>query len=255
MRRYPHTRKIADLHSYVDAYYSYHSLNEETGQYDSGYTHVSCKLCSDANKAHTIRFKPLLSSTHEVRDAILPHLQEAHKAEKCSHCNSIVTKRGMKRHNSGMFCRAAQHKNKLLSEGKKYVAEYRVKGIQRFFTDLADQLVYGDENTPKDSRVTSLSAYERAKIYNEANLIAAHFEDIIGCTMEPTKFEAGGWGAKRRIITQYWISAEYERLLDLMPTYYWDHKTMDTVARYHAHPEERDAIICILEMQNESNNA
>lgn len=253
MQRY--RQKLGYLYDYVDAFYSYDVFNQSTNSYERGYTHVVCSLCHKAGKEHVVRFDPPVLGLKEVRDAIYPHLADAHSLTSCSHCNSCVTRRGLKNHQKGMECRAAQNKSRLLSEGKKHVSSYRIEGIRRFFNGLADELIYGTSASERaDVRLTSLSNYEQTKIRNEANLFAAQFEDIVGLTKEPTLFERGGWGAKRRIETQSWISAEYDRLLELLPGYFWNHNHTEIVARYHERPEERDSIICILEMQNESSN-
>lgn len=249
---------MADFTEYVHCIYNYDLVSEDGTTY-GGWTKLACRLCD-----HTVDLNPTIEDRDRKIHLMYPHLLEAHKISACEYCGDLVTKRGLTRHQKGMFCLAAQNRHRLMGQGKVNFSSWKIKDLEEHFSALVKDLTYGtnsssegnygwlhrNSKSPRLEPTIQVSNELQARIASEANIILGKLKDIMGFSEENTCFRAGGWGVRTHIEKTIWIDKEYAHLWEMI-SQSWTHQHTELFFKYHDNPEDRDSILCLLELQNE----
>lgn len=243
--------------------------------YDRKY---SCKECD-----HVETFEKE-DTTKDALIKMVAHLQQAHKVAVCQHCNTLLARSSLRKHQGTDECKCGALSNQLLADG---YTDFDVHQFTNYFNQKlwllvrdSDQGTYwnhGEEMFGKALHSTAPPPWyslnpEVDFAKQESRRVFHKIRAFLDVRKEPTSFTKGGWGRENTVYHNIWAREEPLSILQLVNNlnplvnnlnpdngvFYrglWNDETVSVLCDYiDANPEQREAMRGTLELAADARN-
>lgn len=234
-------------------------------------------ICHATNKKVLCNHEEVFSFITENEEAtaqaafrrFLDHVRTEHKVEICSHCNTLISRSGLRKHQGTDECKCSALSNRLKTDGYSQFDQYsftqyfdyKLNEVLSDSRSVRHHLYSEDEDWPLPwygygEKLSVEDDELRQQSFNAFNRIKK-FLDI---RSEKTIFRKGGWGRSNRILTALWaresvvtLMRMVNRLNGVKPL--WTDEAVSLLNDYiDADPEQREAIRGTLELACDAKN-
>lgn len=230
--------------------YTWH-IDPENPDWDTCKSSAKCAHCDFECHEH--------EEYRENCAVVVEHVIENHKVAVCEHCDTMYNKRSLKRHQAGKQCKTASYTKSVRAQGFIRFTAYELRRVQRYFTNKYEALTQHADTVDVATMQTIIRAKEHAQ---------AELNRILGTVELPTNYIRGGWGRSTRVEPETWVNKEMYAFLCLagksnedngIPYHRSDsdhfmEEAFPLLIRYAEHPEEREGIVCMLELARDMEN-